>query len=64
LTYNQNKLAMALSKNHIDTVKILKSAILQSRYRAGVSTYKTSTVLPAAYKRALPDVETLKKLMD
>lgn len=55
---------MALSKNHIDTVKILKSAILQSRYRAGVSTYKTSTVLPAAYKRALPDVETLKKLMD
>ncbi|OWK71325.1 PDDEXK nuclease domain-containing protein [Pedobacter sp. AJM] len=30
----------------------------------GVATYKTSTVLPAAYKGVLPDVETLKKLMD
>ena len=30
----------------------------------GVATYTTSTILPAAYKGILPDVETLKKLMN
>jgi predicted nuclease of restriction endonuclease-like (RecB) superfamily len=29
----------------------------------GVATYKTSSQLPAKYKKALPDAETLKKLM-
>ena len=44
--------------------KIVEFSFRDFNKAMGVSTYKTSHVLPAAYKGVLPDVETLKKLMD
>ncbi|RNL56860.1 DUF1016 N-terminal domain-containing protein [Pedobacter jejuensis] len=44
--------------------KIVEFSFRDFNKAMGVSTYKTSAVLPAAYKGVLPDVETLKKLMD
>jgi len=44
--------------------KVVEFSFKDFNKAMGVSTYKTSTVLPTAYKGLLPDVETLKKLMD
>jgi len=44
--------------------KVVEFSFRDFNKAMGVATYKTSTVLPAAYKGVLPDVETLKKLMD
>jgi len=44
--------------------KVVEFSFRDFNKAMGVSTYKTSSVLPAAYKGVLPDVETLKKLMD
>lgn len=44
--------------------KIVEFSFRDFNKAMGVSTYKTSSVLPAAYQGVLPDVETLKKLMD
>ncbi len=44
--------------------KVVEFSFRDFNKAMGVSTYKTSKVLPSAYKGLLPDVETLKKLMD
>ncbi|QPH38168.1 PDDEXK nuclease domain-containing protein [Pedobacter endophyticus] len=44
--------------------KVVEFSFRDFNKAMGVSTYKTSDVLPAEYKGVLPDVETLKKLMD
>jgi len=44
--------------------KIVEFSFRDFNKAMGVATYKTSHVLPDAYKGVLPDVETLKKLMD
>jgi len=44
--------------------KVVEFSFRDFNKAMGVSTYKTSKVLPPAYKGLLPDVETLKKLMD
>ncbi|WP_231490653.1 YhcG family protein [Pedobacter sp. Leaf170] len=44
--------------------KVIEFSFRDFNKAMGVSTYKTSQVLPAAFKGLLPDVETLKKLMD
>ncbi len=43
--------------------KVVEFSFRDFNKAMGVATYKTSTVLPA-YKGILPDLETLKKLMD
>jgi len=44
--------------------KIVEFSFRDFNKAMGVSTYKTSDVLPNAFKGLLPDAETLKKLMD
>ena len=44
--------------------KIVEFSFRDFNKAMGVSTYKTSTKLPSAYKGIIPDVEVLKKLMD
>ncbi len=44
--------------------KIVEFSFRDFNKAMGVASYTTSTILPAAYKGVLPDVETLKKLMD
>ncbi len=44
--------------------KIVEYSFRDFNKAMGVATYKTSTQLPAKFKNALPDSETLKKLLD
>jgi hypothetical protein len=44
--------------------KIVEFSFRDFNKAMGVSTYKTSAILPKAFKGLIPDAETFKKLMD
>lgn len=60
--HEQSSIGIILCKEKKN--KIVEFSFRDFNKPMGVATYKTSTKLPEAFKGVLPDVETLKKLMD